>query len=110
MSELVLVERAAGVCELRLNRPDKRNAITFAMYDAMEKAQLAHPGGAFDQDEFTLGCRIRLYAWDRKRAPRVLPWHPPRRARSSTARWRACPRVSGTRRGRRAEIDLAVGG
>ena len=31
----VLVSQAAGVCELRLNRPAKRNAITLAMYDAM---------------------------------------------------------------------------
>lgn len=41
MSELVLVESAAGVRELRLNRPDKRNAITFAMYEAMERALAA---------------------------------------------------------------------
>ena len=36
-------QRAAGVCEVRLNRPEKRNAITFAMYaalqDALEAAQ-----------------------------------------------------------------------
>jgi enoyl-CoA hydratase/carnithine racemase len=31
----VLVSRADGVCELRLNRPEKRNAITTAMYDAL---------------------------------------------------------------------------
>ncbi len=31
----VLVTQAGGVCELRLNRPDKRNAITIAMYDAL---------------------------------------------------------------------------
>jgi enoyl-CoA hydratase/carnithine racemase len=31
----VLVSRAGGVCELRLNRPDKRNAITLAMYEAL---------------------------------------------------------------------------
>ena len=41
MSELVLVESAAGVRELRLNRPDKRNAVTFAMYEAMERALAA---------------------------------------------------------------------
>ena len=35
MSEQILVSRADGVCELRLNRPDKRNAITFAMYEAL---------------------------------------------------------------------------
>ena len=35
MSEQVLSATAAGVCELRLNRPEKRNAITFAMYAAL---------------------------------------------------------------------------
>jgi enoyl-CoA hydratase/carnithine racemase len=43
MSELVRVASAAGVCEVRFNRPEKRNAITFAMYaavrDALEAAQ-----------------------------------------------------------------------
>ena len=32
MSEQVLKSCTDGVCELRLNRPEKRNAITFAMY------------------------------------------------------------------------------
>lgn len=31
----VLVSSADGICELRLNRPEKRNAITVAMYDAL---------------------------------------------------------------------------
>src|SRR5882724_8075134 len=35
MTDHVLVSQADGVCELRLNRPEKRNAITFAMYDAL---------------------------------------------------------------------------
>jgi enoyl-CoA hydratase/carnithine racemase len=35
MSEQVLVSRADGVCEIRLNRPEKRNAITLAMYEAL---------------------------------------------------------------------------
>jgi enoyl-CoA hydratase/carnithine racemase len=43
MSEQILSSRAAGVTELRLNRPEKRNAITFAMYEslcaALEAAQ-----------------------------------------------------------------------
>ncbi len=34
-TEHVLVSQAGGVCELRLNRPDKRNAITLAMYEAL---------------------------------------------------------------------------
>lgn len=35
MTDPVLVSQAGGVCELRLNRPEKRNAITFAMYDTL---------------------------------------------------------------------------
>jgi enoyl-CoA hydratase/carnithine racemase len=35
MSDHVLVSQTGGVCELRLNRPEKRNAITVAMYDAL---------------------------------------------------------------------------
>ena len=38
MSDQVLVSRGGGVCEVRLNRPEKRNAITFAMYDALCEA------------------------------------------------------------------------
>jgi enoyl-CoA hydratase/carnithine racemase len=41
MSEQVRVSRAGGVCEVRLNRPEKRNAITFVMYQALEQALLA---------------------------------------------------------------------
>ena len=33
MTEQVLITRADGVCEIRLNRPEKRNAITVAMYE-----------------------------------------------------------------------------
>jgi enoyl-CoA hydratase/carnithine racemase len=35
MSEQILASRADGVCELRFNRPEKRNAITFAMYQEL---------------------------------------------------------------------------
>ncbi|MDB6103468.1 MAG: enoyl-CoA hydratase [Gammaproteobacteria bacterium] len=35
MTDHILVSQADGVCELRLNRPEKRNAITFAMYDTL---------------------------------------------------------------------------
>jgi enoyl-CoA hydratase/carnithine racemase len=38
MSEQILVTQADGVCEVRLNRPEKRNAITFAMYEALGRA------------------------------------------------------------------------
>jgi enoyl-CoA hydratase/carnithine racemase len=41
MSEEVLVAQADGVCELRLNRPQKRNAITLAMYASLHGALLA---------------------------------------------------------------------
>src|SRR5258708_13196249 len=34
----ILVTRTGAVCELRLNRPAKRNAITFAMYAALDEA------------------------------------------------------------------------
>jgi enoyl-CoA hydratase/carnithine racemase len=35
MSEQIQSSRTDGVCELRFNRPEKRNAITFAMYQAL---------------------------------------------------------------------------
>jgi enoyl-CoA hydratase/carnithine racemase len=35
MTEQLLVSRDAGVCEVRFNRPEKRNAITYAMYQAL---------------------------------------------------------------------------
>jgi enoyl-CoA hydratase/carnithine racemase len=38
MSEELLSAQADGVCELRLNRPQKRNAITLAMYAALHAA------------------------------------------------------------------------
>jgi enoyl-CoA hydratase/carnithine racemase len=37
MSEQVQMTQAGGVCELRLNRPEKRNAITQAMYAALAR-------------------------------------------------------------------------
>jgi enoyl-CoA hydratase/carnithine racemase len=35
MTAQILVSSADGVCEIRLNRPEKRNAITLAMYEAL---------------------------------------------------------------------------
>jgi enoyl-CoA hydratase/carnithine racemase len=35
VSAQILVSSADGVCEIRLNRPEKRNAITLAMYEAL---------------------------------------------------------------------------
>ncbi|MGO9803112.1 MAG: enoyl-CoA hydratase [Steroidobacteraceae bacterium] len=37
MSEPILASRAGSICELRFNRPEKRNAITFAMYGALAR-------------------------------------------------------------------------
>jgi enoyl-CoA hydratase/carnithine racemase len=38
MSDQIVVTRSDGVCEIQLNRPEKRNAITIAMYGAMVDA------------------------------------------------------------------------
>ncbi|HEY3785373.1 MAG TPA: enoyl-CoA hydratase [Steroidobacteraceae bacterium] len=40
MSAPVLVTSTGGVCELQLNRPEKRNALTLAMYDALVAGML----------------------------------------------------------------------
>src|SRR5215469_4302177 len=37
-SELVLVSRRGHICEVRLNRPEKRNALTSNMYEALVAA------------------------------------------------------------------------
>jgi len=43
MSDQILVSRADGICEVQLNRPQKRNALTLAMYgeiiDALNEAR-----------------------------------------------------------------------
>src|SRR5579872_5778549 len=43
MTDQIIASQAAGVCELRLNRPEKRNALTLAMYaalcDAIDQAE-----------------------------------------------------------------------
>lgn len=38
MSEQLLVSATDGVCEIRFNRPEKRNAITLTMYEAFARA------------------------------------------------------------------------
>ena len=38
MSEPILVTHDAGICELRFNRPEKRNAITTLMYEQLVRA------------------------------------------------------------------------
>ena len=47
MSEDIVVTRAGRILELRFNRPDKRNAITVAMYAAL--ADSLHSAAADDQ-------------------------------------------------------------
>jgi enoyl-CoA hydratase/carnithine racemase len=41
MSEQLRVSAADGVCEIRFNRPEKRNAITLAMYEGFARALAA---------------------------------------------------------------------
>jgi len=38
MTEHVIVNDAGGIRTIRMNRPDKRNALTLAMYEAMTVA------------------------------------------------------------------------
>ena len=38
MTATVVITRTDGVLEIRLNRPEKKNALTRAMYDAMADA------------------------------------------------------------------------
>jgi len=38
MTDHISVSRSGGVCEVRLNRPEKRNALTAAMYNALVEA------------------------------------------------------------------------
>lgn len=44
MSEQVKIERRGAVCELQLNRPEKRNALTLEMYRALGAALAAAEG------------------------------------------------------------------
>ena len=37
MSDVLIIERQGQVLQLRLNRPDKKNAMTLAMYDALSE-------------------------------------------------------------------------
>jgi enoyl-CoA hydratase/carnithine racemase len=65
--ELILIDEADGVLELRFNRPEKKNAITGAMYDALTAA-LEDAGArravravliAAEGDTFTAGNDIK---------------------------------------------------
>src|SRR5258708_19894812 len=44
MTDHVLVSQTGGVCEVRLNRPEKRNAITIDMYDTLWDALVRAEG------------------------------------------------------------------
>lgn len=52
MTKPVVITRAEGVLEIRLNRPEKKNALTRAMYDAM--------AGAFEQVDADPTLRVAL--------------------------------------------------
>ena len=52
MTEHVVISRTDGVLEIRLNRPEKKNALTRAMYDAM--------ADAFDQVDADPTLRVGL--------------------------------------------------
>jgi enoyl-CoA hydratase/carnithine racemase len=52
MSDHVLVSRADAVCEVRFNRPEKRNALTVAMYEAF--------GRALHESQADAGVRVVL--------------------------------------------------
>ena len=111
MSELVRVVSAAGVCEVRLNRPEKRNAITFAMYaaleDALEAAQadaavrvllLSGEGPGFcagnDLHDFIAGpdftCDHPVMGFLTTLATSGNRWSPPCTARPSASASRCC--------------------
>ena len=70
MSDHILTERAGGVLEVRFNRPDKKNAITNAMYGAMADAlELAERDEAIRAvlftgagDYFTAGNDLKDFA------------------------------------------------
>ena len=52
MSDHILIEKSGGVLTLTMNRPDKKNALTRAMYQAL--------GDAIDQAEFDKDVRCVL--------------------------------------------------
>jgi enoyl-CoA hydratase/carnithine racemase len=80
MSEQLQVERRAGVCELRLNRPEKRNAITVAMYEALAAALAAADADAEVRVVVLSGAGANFCAGndlnDFLAAPRIDQEHP----------------------------------
>ncbi len=70
MSDHVIATSANGIAEIRLNRPDKRNALTVAMYNAMADAIAAAEADpairvillAGNGDSFTAGNDLQDFA------------------------------------------------
>ncbi|MGH8132021.1 MAG: enoyl-CoA hydratase-related protein [Steroidobacteraceae bacterium] len=80
MSEQLLRSCADGVCELRLNRPEKRNAITFAMYDALGRGLSAAQADADVHAVLLSGAGASFTAGndlnDFLQGPEFTPSHP----------------------------------
>jgi enoyl-CoA hydratase/carnithine racemase len=80
MNEQLQVERHAAVCELRLNRPEKRNAITVAMYEALAGALAAADADAGVRVVVLSGAGANFCAGndlnDFLAAPRIDQEHP----------------------------------
>src|SRR6266540_2361707 len=66
MTEHVIVTDADGIRTIRMNRPDKKNALTFAMYEAMTAAL----EGANADD--SVGCGLIAEAASSLLAPRLM--------------------------------------
>ncbi len=87
MSEQVIVTYRGAVCEVRLNRPEKRNALTLDMYrtlaETIETGRFpARPGPSDGRPVRGSNCTYcpydgmcppdRVTSWRRKRADRAL--------------------------------------
>ncbi len=86
MSENVVISRADGVLEIRLDRPEKKNALTRAMYDAMAAAfeqvdtdptlrvaLLTGTGDTFTSGNDITDFQSRTASGERSSASRFLP-------------------------------------
>ena len=93
MTELVIVTDDGPVRTVRMNRPEKKNALTMAMYDAMAAAhreRRANSGAALPADRrrpdaFCAGNDIGDFLQGRERRRRARA----RRSCASSMRWRA---------------------
>ena len=70
MSEHVRVEKSGGVLAITLARPERRNAITVAMYAALAEAVESAAGDDFDPRDHLPGRGAGLR---RRQRPRRLP-------------------------------------